>query len=287
MPPTSPVVAAWELGIRLREARAESGLKGIAAARELGLSQNFLSDVEHGKRRLSNEKLLAAIELYSVPEQDREDLLGLRDACEQRGWWSAHSALYGPELQRYYGFEWAAQEIRAHESLLIPGLLQTEAYAYALMTNDRPNLRTSEADARVRNRMLRQRRLTDDDPVRFTAVISEAVLMQQVGGPEVLGEQLRHVLDLIEDRPETIRVHVVPFTAGAFGALGQGTINLLDFPSPRVPMMAWFENLTSVGLLDNPARVREYDASFDELMGEVLSRDESADRIHRAIEELA
>lgn len=285
MPPTSSVVATWELGIRLREAREEAGLKGIAAAKELGLSQNFLSDVENGKKRLSSEKLLTAAELYDVPKPDWEELVRLRDETERRGWWSTQSGLYPTELMRYFGFEWGADSIRTQESLLIPGLLQTEAYAHAVMTSDSPNIRTSEAHQRVRHRLMRQNRLCDDEPLQLTAVLNEAALLQEVGGRAVLADQLRHLREMAEQHP-TIEIYVVPFSAGAYATLGQGTMHILEFSSPRLPLLAWYENLTSYGLVDNQVRLREYDASYRESLQKALDREESLERVQQAIRAL-
>lgn len=284
MPPPSPVVATWELGTRLREAREEVGLKGIAAAKELGLSQNFLSDVEHGKKRMSQEKLLAAADLYDISKQDREDLVRLRDETEQRGWWSAQSGLYPAEVMRYFGLEWGADAIRTHESVLIPGLLQTEAYAHAVMTSDSPNIRTSEAHQRVEHRMKRQSRLSDDDPLKLTAIINEGALLQEVGGRAVLADQLRHLHEMAQ-RP-TVEIYVVPFTAGAYATLGQATMHIIEFSSPRLPMLAWHEHLTSYGLIDHQVRLREYDASYRESLLKALGRKESLARIERTIREL-
>lgn len=286
MAPCSPTVAAWELGIRLRDAREEVGMTGIVAARELGISQNFLSEVEHGKRRLTADKLAEATSLYEVPVRELRELEGLRDQTDERGWWVSYTGLFAPEQLRYLGLEWGAESIRSHESLLIPGLLQTEAYAHAIVTSDSPNTRTSEAEQRVQTRLVRQRRLTDEDPLRFTAAISEGSLKQQVGGRRVLADQLRHLIAMLEEHPSTLDLHVVPFSAGAHGTLGQATFHILDFASPRLPKIAWQESLTSFGVINSRLLVRQYDASYEEALRKTVARKETIDIIYRELKEL-
>lgn len=285
MPPTSPVVAAWELGLRLKEARELSGLKGVAAAKMLGLSQNFLSDVEHGRRKLKHDKLIAAQATYNIPEEEMQKLFALREQADAPAWWTAFSDLFHPEVLRFFGLEHGSESLRTHENIMIPGLLQTAAYAHAIVTCDAPNTRTSQSSRRVKARMIRQRRLTDD-PLRLTAVISEAALKQQVGGPEVLAEQLRHLLDLIQKLPETLEIRVVPFTCGAHGALGASTFHLLSFAEPELPDLGWQEMVTTWSLIENPVRVNEYNATYTEALGQAVDRQESSDLIERALKDI-
>ncbi|WP_190819879.1 helix-turn-helix domain-containing protein [Saccharopolyspora pogona] len=287
MAPSSATVAALELGFRLRDAREEVGLSGIKAAQTLGISQNFLSEVEHGKRRLTEDKLAEAADLYSIHKQELSELRALRDQSDERGWWIRYSGLFPPDMLRYFGYEWGAESIRSHESLLIPGLLQTEAYARAVIDGDKPNIRASDTDQRVAARLKRQRRITDaDDPVKFTVVLSEGALKQQVGGPKVLAEQLQHLIDLIEAHPETLEVLVVPFTADAHGALGASTFHLLTFPSPQLPDLAWQETVTTAGLIESSTRVRQFSLTWADCVRHAADRTGSLDVIFRDLKAL-
>ncbi|MGI8309195.1 helix-turn-helix domain-containing protein [Saccharopolyspora hattusasensis] len=287
MAPSSSTVAALELGFRLRDAREEVGLSGIKAAKALGISQNFLSEVEHGKRRLTEDKLAEAADLYSIHNQELSELRALRDQSDERGWWIRYSGLFPPDVLRYFGYEWGAESIRSHESLLLPGLLQTEAYARAVIDGDRPNIRASDTDQRVTARLKRQRRIIDaDDPVKFTVVLNEGALKQQVGGPKVLAEQLQHLIDLIEAHPETLEVLVVPFTADAHGTLGASTFHLLTFPSPQLPDLAWQETVTTVGLIESSTRVRQFSLTWADCVQHAADRKGSLDLIFRDLKAL-
>jgi transcriptional regulator with XRE-family HTH domain len=287
MAPSSPTVAALELGFRLRDAREEVGLSGIKAAKMLGISQNFLSEVEHGKRRLTEAKLAEAASLYSIRKDELTEFRALRDETDERGWWIRYSGLFVPDMLRYFGYEWGAESIRTHESLLIPGLLQTEAYARAVIGSDRPNIRASDTEQRVDARLKRQRRLTDSsDPLKLTAVFSEGALKQQVGGQKVLRDQLQHLINLVEQCPETLELLVVPFTADAHGALGASTFHLLTFPSPQLPDIAWQETVTTAGLIESSVRVRQFSLTYADCVEHAADKKTSRDLIFRELKEL-
>ncbi|MBK0868638.1 helix-turn-helix domain-containing protein [Saccharopolyspora sp. HNM0986] len=286
MPPPSPTVTAWELGIRLREARDTAALTAVEAGKRLNMSQNFLSDLEHGKRKVTEAKLEAMVEVYAIDADEAAELRAMLEQSARRGWWSKYSGIFPAEVLRYFGYEHGAESVQTHESLLIPGLLQTEAYAYAIVTSDGPNIRTSEADQRVEVRMRRQQRLTGDDPLRLTAVLSEGALRQQVGGREVMVEQLRHLTEVIEEKPDTLEVLVVPFSAGAHGALGASTFHILHFANSRLPRVAWQEAVTSATVMEHRPRVGQFSATFAESVKQTAGREGSLDLIHREIKAL-
>ncbi|GAB2682076.1 helix-turn-helix transcriptional regulator [Saccharopolyspora gloriosae] len=283
MPPLSPTVIAWQLGTRVREARDSVGLTAVNAAKQLGMSQNFLSDLEHGKRRLTETKLEAMIQVYGIDVAEQADLRSMLEESGRRGWWAKYSGIFPAEVLRYFGYEHGAESVQTHESLLIPGLLQTEAYAHAVVTSDGPNIRTSEAEQRVEVRRRRQQRLTDDDPLVLTAVLSEGALKQQVGGREVMAGQLRHLAEMIEKCPDTLEVRVVPFSAGAHGALGASTFHILYFPDARLPRVAWQENVTSSAVMEHRPKVGQFGATYAESLKCAAGRQESLEMIHREL----
>ncbi len=147
--------------------RDELGIEGKAIPEALGFSRNYWSAVENERKILSEDKLTKLIDLFELDKHERRELLELREAAKQRGWWARYSGLFSDELQRFFGLEHGAQAIRTYESLLIPGLLQTEEYARAIMAAD-VAIRQVEVDQRVEVRMRRQERLGDDDPLHLT-----------------------------------------------------------------------------------------------------------------------
>ncbi|MER7010425.1 helix-turn-helix transcriptional regulator [Saccharopolyspora sp. NPDC000359] len=283
MAPASPTLAGWELGQRLKEAREHLGLTGSEAAKAIGITQNYISNVEHGRRTISEDKLRQLMTVYGLPDEERDELVALRGTCESRGWWARYSGIYPAELLRFFGYEHGAEEVRTYEQSLVSGLLQTESYARAVHRGDRANLRMSEVERRVAVRMLRKDRLLGAEPLRATILMSEASLRQQVGGPAVLAEQLEHLLALIDECPDTLDLRVIPFTAGSFSAMGSSTFHVLTFPSPRLPRLAWQETAVAMDLISDQARVSQYTAAFEEAETFALNREDTAELIRERL----
>ncbi|MGI9001853.1 MAG: Scr1 family TA system antitoxin-like transcriptional regulator [Pseudonocardia sp.] len=282
MPPPSPTVASWELGLRLRQRRAQLGVEVKTITDQLGFTRNYWSAVEHERKILATDKLHHVLDLLKYDDDERTELIELREAAKQRGWWSDYSALFNDELLRLFGLEHGAQSIRTYESLLIPGLLQTPDYARALVTAS-ISVRPVEVDQRVAARLRRQERLSGDDPLQLTAVISEAALLQQVGGPQVLREQLRHLAAVVADHPDTIELRVIPFTAPARNVFGASTFHLIDFADARLPTLAWQETATVMGVLDKDTQVRELHFTYAEALQVSLSPADSLQLVSESI----
>lgn len=282
MAPISSAVASWELGLRLIEGRKETGLNGTDAAKEAGVTGAFLSEVERGKKNIAEDRLNMLIKIYSIVEEEAEELRTLRMQAGGRGWWTGYSALFSDQLLRFFGYEYGAETLQTFDSSVVNGLLQTEDYARAIIEAGSPNIRLAEAERRVKCRMLRQRRLTDDDPIQFSTVMSEAVLRQQVGGPEVLKGQLEHIVTLVDDLPNTLEVRVVPFEAAGHDALGGSAFHLMSFSSGKLPTVIWQETVTSTQLITDPVTVREYDIALAGAAKVALGREESLELIKKA-----
>jgi transcriptional regulator with XRE-family HTH domain len=127
----SPVVAGWELVLRLRERREQVGVEVKDITRELGFSRNYWSAIENERKVLSEESMRKLLDLLEFGAQERKEMLALREIAKDRGWWSDYSGLFDSELRRLYGLEHGAHTIRTYENLIVPGLLQTPEYARA------------------------------------------------------------------------------------------------------------------------------------------------------------
>ncbi|MFI0467940.1 helix-turn-helix domain-containing protein [Saccharopolyspora sp. 5N102] len=275
MAPSSPTVANWALGLRLKEKREEAGLSGSAAAKHIGITGAYLSEVEKGKKNLSSDRMNAVIDSYEFSEEEANELRALRDDASQRGWWNSYSAIFNDELLRFFGYEHGAESLHTYDSGLMNGLLQTEDYARAVIESGSPNVRLAEAERRIKARLTRQRRLRGEDPLRITAVMSEAVLRQQVGGAAVLKAQLEHLADLVDELPDSLEVLVVPFEATGHHAMGGSAFHIMTFPSGRLPTLLWQETVTSTNLITDSLTVREYALAHAEAEKAALSREDS------------
>jgi len=272
MAPTSPTVAAWELGLRLRERRELMNVTAAAAAKAIRTGQSFVSGVETGRAKINAAKLAELTAVLDFDEAESAELQALREAAAQRAWWSPYSAMYSGDMLRFIGFEHGAETLRTYSAGLITGLLQTEAYAMAVMSGGAPNVRLAEATRRVEVRLKRQQRLAGDDPLKLFALITEAALRQHVGGRAVMADQLRHLTTTAEEHPETIEVRVIPFTADCYNALDGSGFYVMDFASVRLPQLVWQETISTTDLIEQPMRIREYSLAYEQAMGFALDR---------------
>ena len=283
--PTSPTVAAWELALRLHQRREQVGMDTKTVADRMGFTRNYWSAVENERKLLSLENLVKVFDVLEFDQDERRELRELHATAKGRGWWTQYSML-NPEVQRLYGLEAGARSIKVYESILMPGMLQTSDYARAIMTPD-ATIRVVEVDQLVEARLKRQERLRGDTPLHLTSLISEAALQQELGGPAVLRHQLQHLVKMTEQHHDTIDIHVIPFTVTWCGMFGAATVNILDFPSQRLPSVAWHETVTAHGIIDDRALMRDITATYMAALKIALSPRESVEMIRRRIAELA
>lgn len=272
---TSPTVAKWELKLRLARLQRDSQIDDAEAIKAIGISRPYWSQIVNGTRILTEEKLRTLAKTYGCDSDEQDELAAIRDtATTERGWWMKYPALIRPEMQRLYGLEHGAHAVRCYNSLLIPGLLQSEGYARTIIAAN-TMIRPFEVDQHVAVRMQRQNRLTDDDPLHLTAVFSEGALIQETGGTDVLQEQLRHLTSLVEDHPDTIEIRIIPFTASEGTALGGSTFHLLDFDSPQLPTLGWSETPTHAEVVEDETEVNSLVYAYAQALTQTLSPDES------------
>jgi Domain of unknown function (DUF5753) len=195
-----------------------------------------------------------------------------RDA-RKRGWWHQHRQSLKPGFDSYIGLEAAASIVRTYEAQIVPGLLQTEGYAGAIIAATSINVVPAEVDEKVDVRISRQDLITrSTDRVQVIAILDEAVLRRQVGGPEIMREQIRHLMTMAAE-PNVV-IHVLPFAAGAHAAM-DGPFCLLSFPEPEDPDLVYLEQATSGLVPEEPGEVRRYTLMFGNLLGEALPVQES------------
>jgi transcriptional regulator with XRE-family HTH domain len=267
------------LVLRLRELREQRGFDSATFAKRVGFTPANWSHVEHGRRVLTTNTIGPVLALLEVDAEEQEELLALLEAGKQRGWWAKSSALIGPELQRLYGMEFGAQSIRSYDSLVVPGLLQTEDYARALISAD-VMIRPVQVEQLVAIRMRRQERLRGRDRIELTAVIGEGTLLQQTGGPKVLRGQLNQLARLLEEL-DSIELRVIPFAATAGAVLGGSSFHLIDFVGEQLPTFGWAESAVFGGAVDDQERVRDLSFAYVRALEQSLNRAESLALISR------
>lgn len=281
---TSPVVKGWELGLRLRERREQLGLTATAVAKRIPCTQTFISMTEAGRPKLTASRLAQLCRIYDIDTEEAAELEQLRLGANEKAWWQEYSGLFSAELQRYFGFEAGAETCLSYEGCLVPGMLQTESYARAVIADGSPYIRLTEVDQRVECRLRRQARVSSPPNLKLVVILGEGALHQEVGGRAVMHEQLDRVARLARES-EHVEVRVLPFTAGAHPALG-GPFHVLSFASPRLRSIAWCETLTSTAITDDPSQVREYSMAFHYAIERTLTVEDSLQLIGQRAKEL-
>lgn len=227
---SDPSALRWLVGTELRRARLRAGKKQIEAARAIACGQAKINHLEIGRNRQQPDEVADLLRYYGADDADVERLALLAGRADQSTWWAAYTDVVPDWLRTFVGLEGLASHTFVYEPQLLPGLLQTAAYAAALLTD---NLRVATVDiGRVVNlRLVRQQRLTDHDrPLVVRVVVEETVLDRLVGGPEVMCAQLEHLLTVSE--LDTVTLHVMPLAVAVHDGL-DGEFTLLDFVEAR------------------------------------------------------
>jgi hypothetical protein len=250
-----PTVQRLVLGGHLRRLREDAGITTERAAVIIRGSHSKISRMEHGRVGFKERDIADLLTLYGVTAGDeREALLKLARGSNLPGWWQSYSDILPHWVEPYFGLEAAASFIREYELQFVPGLLQTEAYARAVI-----RLGTSVAEdeivRRAQARVSRQEILRRESPPKIWAVMDESALHRVIGGREVMKEQLRHLLDMC-DHP-AVTVQILPFSAGAHRAMG-GAFTILRYTEPDLRDVVFIEQLTSALYLDKQAEVDSY-----------------------------
>ncbi len=278
----SPTVRRRRLALELRRLREAAKLTCEEVAEQLECSASKISRVETGRVSVSPRDVRDMLEIYGVPEPQRDALVQLARDSRQKGWWHAYADSLQPHVATYLGLESAASEIRIYEVNLVPGLLQTEEYARAVLAAGMVDRPRSDIERQVAVKMERQR-LTRTSPPELWAVLDEAALRRQVGGPEVMRVQLEYLRELGGLR--NVRLQVIPFGGGAHPAMGRPFV-ILAFVEEADPDVVYLKNLTGALWVENVEEVDRYNVFFNHLQATALSFDDSAALIAAVLKEM-
>ncbi len=264
-----PTIGRIRLGQQLRPRREAKGITRAAAAHAIGRTDSHVRHIETGRTAPSKTELIVLVQLYEIGGDLLAELEDLRTEASKRGWWS----IYGlPETAAVYvGLESDATDVRCVEHVNIPGLLQSESYMRRQF--ELRKLTAKIADKRTGARVRRQDRLSGEpEPLRLSAVISEAVLHRCARDPVVGPAQFDQLLD--RATWPNIEVRVLPFDLGMHAGM-EGSFSLLSFPEGLLADVAYPENVSGGHLVDDPPSVTRLAMLFDELRSQALAPEES------------
>ncbi|GAA3790655.1 helix-turn-helix transcriptional regulator [Sphaerisporangium flaviroseum] len=269
----SPTVKRRQLSATLRQLRDECGLTSTEAAKRLEWAPSKLTRIERNEWKLPNvHDIRLLLDLYGVADQQqREALLVLARESRQRGWWADYKDVFRSNLP---AFEAGASVIRTYETVLIPGLLQTPEYTAAVFRGGQV-LDSAIIDRYVEARRARQQLLSREHPPSFLALIDEAALLKVVGGPKVMQDQLRHLIEMAS-RPN-VTIQVIPNSIGAHSALTGGPFVILDFSGE--PSLVYMATATDSLWLERPEEYQRYNLIFTHVSASALSPEDSTQHI--------
>jgi transcriptional regulator with XRE-family HTH domain len=282
-PWTSPTLNRRRLALTLRKLRENKGMRAVDASHQAEHEGSWLSKIERGEVRPGINDVKALLELYDVSESHRPALIEMARGARKRGWWQPFSGVLPDWFVDFVGLESNAIVLRNYECQVVPGLLQTEAYARATIAVAPVPVSPDETDRLVALRMERQKNLERPD-LSLLVVMDESVILQQIGGPGVMREQVEHLAEAAE-RPN-VDIQIKTFTAGV-GL--DGSFVVMDFPSPPegFPAVTAYDRVvyvdTLVGALwhDDPQSVAAYTAAFEQLGRAAQATSDTAERLRK------
>ena len=278
----SPTVRRRRLASELRRLREKSELTIDEVGEKLECSASKISRIETGHVGVTPRDVRDMLELYGLPEDQREALVQLAREARKKGWWHAYNEVF---TGSFVGLESDAASLRTHQSLLVPGLLQTEDYTRAVIRAIRPD----SSETEVQRRVGRAHGAAANAHRRLAAgVLGRARRGRAATGPSagvrIMREQLTRLCE-VAGLPN-VTLQVVPFSAGAHAGM-EGPFLILGFPEQADPDVVYVENTTSGVYLEQPEDVRRYTLMFDHLRASAWKPDDTIAMIQQAADRLA
>ena len=251
------------LGAQLRRLRETASVTRDDAGYHIRASGSKISRMELGRVSFKERDVTDLLEFYGVQDPaEREKLVQLTREANAPPWYQKFQDVVPDWFHVFVGLEEAAQLIRVYEVQFVPGLLQTEEYARAVILQGAPGLEPDEVERRVTLRMNRQELLTRENPPRYWVVMDEAALRRPMGGRDVHVGQIERLIDLVGEPNVTIQV--MPFRYGGHAAEG-GAFTIMRFPETDLPDVVYMEYLTGAHYIDKPEEVERYAAVMERL----------------------
>ncbi|TYB50066.1 helix-turn-helix domain-containing protein [Actinomadura chibensis] len=234
-----------QIGARLRRMREDRGIGRAEAGAAIRGSESKMCRLELGRHGFKLRDVLDLLDLYGIDDEDeRESFVELVQEAKKPGWWQSYGDVVPSWFEQYVGLEQSATTIRSYEVQYIPGLLQTQEYARAVIGLEHFDAGYDGLDRRLTVRMTRQKILFRPvAPVRLWTVIDEAALRRPIGGTATMRAQIEHLIAVAEALPN-VNVQLLPFTAGGHLALG-GPVTIVRFGADELDDVVYLEQLTS------------------------------------------
>ena len=280
----SPTVRRLRLAAELRRLRGETGLTGDEVAERLGWSPSKVSRYELARTGLKPGDVRTMLKFYGVDAERQTDLITLANEATKKGWWEDYADAFAEDYVHIIGLEAEALSEWSWHLEVIPGLLQTEAYARQVNTKGQflGPISPSKIDRSVEARMRRQELLTSKAPLEFRVVIDESVLLRTLTSASVMREQLNHLIAVAQLPNVSLRVLRLtdnwPFILSSFDLLMFGT----DHAHKAIlPDVVWTEHPSGALYSEDETETYRYRLVFESLSESSLEPSDSMELIAR------
>ncbi|RBQ17553.1 transcriptional regulator [Spongiactinospora rosea] len=273
MPAGNNPVRRRQLTAELKRLRDLAGLTQEEVASRADWHHTKVFRIESGRTAPHPNDVRVLATVYGLKDEEQiQALIQLAKDSRKRGWWYSYRDVLPSRYEFLIGLEQEAASIRTFELAVVPGLLQTEDYARALIRGGPLELGPDEIQRRLEVRLTRQQVLAKEDRPQFWVIIDEAVLHRLVGGPDVMRDQLDRLITASAEGRTTIQI--VPYTVGAHpGTIGSFIV--LGFAEPGEIDVVYTETIGGSLSVDKPDEVRHFTTAFDHLRAVALSPDDS------------
>jgi hypothetical protein len=261
-----PTLRRRRLGAELKRCREAAGLTQENVSREFEWHAAKVTRIETARVAVTARDVKDLLALYGVHDENyRDALMTLARQSREKTWLTDYRDLMRPG--NFVGLEQEASSMRAWEPVILPGLLQTEAYMRALMRSGRSSDPERVVDRRVALRVKRQGRLHGAGTLKLSAIVDESVVRRTIGGPAVMEQQLNSLIEAAQSPNVTFQI--LPFDAGEHPFLG-GSAALLEFRESTHPDVVYLEGLAGDLYEEQPSEVGRYRDELERLSAMAL-----------------
>ncbi len=281
----SPLMLRRRLRTELRTARLSKELTQEQVATEMEWSLSKMNRIEKAKSGISANDLKMLLSLYGITDQERtEELLALARAAKQSPWWSRYSDVAPPDLLELIEYEYAASAVSQFETMFVPGILQTEDYATAVLQGFLGEKSPAErVAALVELRTRRRELLTSENAPKFHFVLDESVIHRLVGSPAITSRQFMHLVRVAE--LSNVTIQIVPFAVGLHPGM-TGPFEVVEFDDAPDEKIVFLEGPRGDFISDDPEETDSYLESFRRIIEKSLGPSDSVERLRKAAGEM-
>jgi transcriptional regulator with XRE-family HTH domain len=275
----TPTLRRRELGARLKRLRLDKGMTADDVAQALMVSPTKISRLETGARGVNPRDVRDLCSIYGVGDDERDRLMTLTRQSREPSWWQQDDS----EYTTFIDLEAGAASIAEYKSDVVPGLLQTQDYARAMIEATLPDSNPDLIEQLVTSREERQKLLTGEPGVQLWTVLDEAVLRRVVGSRAVMHVQLEKLID--RAGLSNVDIQVIPFELGAHAAMNS-TFEILHFEE-AAPDVVYVEGLLGQHYLEGSKELTRYRRVFDQLRALALGPRDSLAKLKELAQSFA